>query len=512
MLKPLEYLNLERYPTATISYLLLLDFCHKQNETILDHISIPKIWNDDRYMILENNCIEQLGLVSKNTQKLGSIFSLVDQTSTAMGKRLLRERLLMPLVDPIQINQRYDYLEFFRDNERYLTYETHLKQITDIERLHRRLSIGLLQPCELSQMDQSYQHVVKIIELYHQKSTSPSPSLISPDLCTQVTDYISYYTSIIDLSESAKYTINGIGGSFFHKGYNAQIDQLQTTVTDLEMYFTQLALKISSYITTTGSQVVNCEQSKDQGYYLEMTCKRYETFSAACHEPLIIKTAGKTYTIDKSDFDIIKNRAGKTCKLFSPEIQHISSLLTHTKEQLIKTVAEVYHTFQGELYQKYGPLMTRITTTVGLVDFYKSNAKTSLLYNYTRPQILADTDANTEVNFDAQQLRHPLIERIQDKCQYVPQDIRFTTDQQGILLFGVNCSGKSSLMKAIGIATILAQAGLYVPAKQLLLRPYHHVYREFWAMTICIVDNLHSPLRCQNYAEFSNVPDHKRWS
>lgn len=479
MLKPIEYLNLERYPTATISYLLLLDFCHKQNETILDHIAIPKIWNDDRYMILENNCIEQLSLVTKNTQKLGSIFNLVDQTSTAMGKRLLKEKLLMPLVDPVQINQRFDYLEFFRDNERYLTYETHLKQVTDIERLHRRLSIGLLQPCELSQLDQSYHQVVKILDLYLTSPPRTSKPIISPDLYTQMTAYMSDYSGIIDLSESAKYTISGIGGSFFRKGYNAKIDQLQDNVTDLELYFTQLALKISSYIINTGSQVVNCEQSKDQGYYLELTCKRYETFSSACHEPLIIKTNGskKTYIVDKSSFDVIKNRAGKTCKIFSPEIQQISALLTQTKEQLIHVVAEVYNTFQNEMYQKYSRLMTQLTTTVGLIDFYKSNAKTSLLYNYTRPQILADTDdgTGTVVNFDAQQLRHPLIERIQEKCQYVPQDISFTSSQQGILLFGVNCSGKSSLMKAIGISTILAQAGLYVPAKQLLLRPYHHV-------------------------------------
>jgi DNA mismatch repair protein MutS len=120
--------------------------------------------------------------------------------------------------------------------------------------------------------------------------------------------------------------------------------------------------------------------------------------------------------------------------------------------------------------------MKQLVDFIALVDFYKSNAKTSLLYNYCRPKILSETSETTKtVNLKAIQLRHPLIERIQESYQYVPQDITYDQSEQGILLFGVNACGKSSLMKAVGIATILAQVGLYVPAQEFTIKPYHSI-------------------------------------
>jgi DNA mismatch repair protein MutS len=74
----------------------------------------------------------------------------------------------------------------------------------------------------------------------------------------------------------------------------------------------------------------------------------------------------------------------------------------------------------------------------------------------------------------AKELRHPLIEQFQNQHRYIPQNIDFQ-NSRGILLFGVNCSGKSSLMKAIGIAVIMAQSGLFVPASEFILRPYKSI-------------------------------------
>jgi len=490
MLKPIEFINLERYPIAIISYILLLSFCYQQKETIIDQIESPVTWNNNNYLILDNNCINQLNMTSNSTHKLSSITNLMDQTSTPMGKRLLKERLLLPLVDPKKINERYDLLEFFRqvvtspDPERlgylhghqkiylFQQYETYLKQIIDIERLHRKMCLGFLQPCEFNQLDLSYQAIHNIMVLLTNHSQT---QLIPHSLQNSTLMYITYYNKILDLNETAKYNINNnVSGSFFQKGFNPEIDEFQEQIADYDEYFQQLVTGMSYVINGSNDKpVVTYQYTEDYGYHLEITTNRWNTFESKYSDALIIKTKKHEYTIHKKQLEVIKNRNGKTCKVVSNEIKSVSNKLLKSKELLLHKITEVYRLFLKNTYSQFSLTMKQLVDFIALVDFYKSNAKTSLLYNYCRPKIINET--NETANLKAIQLRHPLIERIQETYQYVPQDITYDQSEQGILLFGVNACGKSSLMKAVGIAAILAQAGLYVPAQEFTIKPYHSV-------------------------------------
>ncbi|MFN9955062.1 MAG: MutS-related protein, partial [bacterium] len=71
-------------------------------------------------------------------------------------------------------------------------------------------------------------------------------------------------------------------------------------------------------------------------------------------------------------------------------------------------------------------------------------------------------------------LRHPIIERLITNVEYIGNDI--SLNQNGILLYGINASGKSSLMKALGLAIIMVQSGMYVPATSFEFSPYHHIF------------------------------------
>ena len=490
MLTPIEFLSLERFPVALMSYMLILNFCHQHMETILDKIEGPTIWNRQTHLVLENTCLTQLNLISiQGTSRQSSLFNLVDHTQTPMGKRLLKEKLLLPLIDPKIITERYDYLDFFRrsvtgDNDENLKclkgqsqvycfqqYEPFLKQIYDLERLHRKMCLGLLQPCEFNQLDTSYQAILHIMEFGSDRLRSLSKD---PELRTHLEEYISYYRKILNLEETAKSTLVNLETSFFQLGYDPEIDALQQEITEGRTYFLMLAQQMSQLIAPQAEKpVVTWDFTNDHGYHLEVTSARFKTIISKNAPPIQFQIGtNKTYIVDLKSLEIQTNRSGSRCNLTSTEIKELSRKLITAHEDLQKAIIETYKIFLTQTYTQFSVLLKNLSIWIASVDFYQSNAKTSLLYGYCRPQL--DLTKN-ESGLKANKLRHPLIEQLQERCQYVPQDLELSMTQKGILLFGVNCSGKSSLMRAVGMATIMAQAGLYVPAESFIYTPFHSI-------------------------------------
>jgi DNA mismatch repair protein MutS len=554
LLKPIEFLNLEKTPTSLMAFILMLQFCYNQNECVIKNIHPPVIWESERYLILDNNCINQLNLISSTNStnstndKLSCIFNLVDNTSTPMGKRLLKEKMLMPIIDPCKIEKRYKYVEIFRqvcdkgvrevpcaqeapgsqtntkktlDSSKklnghtnayiYQKYETYLKQIGDIEKYNRKLHLGILQPCDFYQLHSSYQHVQQLL-CYHDNNKSYFDNywiknnqedimteLIPDNLKYQLKTMMDYYSNVLNLEEIGKYTLTNIASSnitksFFNKGYNKKIDEIQSQIEEYNNYFDSFATFISqtlSHLQKTNTQKTTefCqhEYTEDIGHHISITNSRWNTFvtqlKTSKSQRITVKSniatlntdsnSSKTNVneIDLKDLNVITNRTGKNCKITSNQMKTYSHHLKELQQTLLNTILEVYKNFLSEMSVAYSQLMNDLSKCISNIDFYKSNAKTSLLYNYCKPEI-GENVADEPSYFEVKSIRHPLIERFQETHQYVPQDIEMRDNCRGILLFGVNCSGKSSLMKAIGICVIMAQCGMYVPATWFRFKPY----------------------------------------
>ena len=107
------------------------------------------------------------------------------------------------------------------------------------------------------------------------------------------------------------------------------------------------------------------------------------------------------------------------------------------------------------------------------LDFLLARVHVSKIYNYCKPTI---DDSADQSFFDAKDIRHPLIEHLQDKEIYVPNDVTIGLDDTGILLFGTNAVGKSSLIRAVGMTIVLAQAGFFVPCSDFRFKPYTSIF------------------------------------
>ena len=481
MLSIIEYLDLEYKPFGLLSYIILLDFAYDHNETIINNISKPEITNNSGHLILTNNTINQLNVVNHYSKcvnsKFDSLYGVVNNNSTAIGKRLLKERLLSPITDIEELEKRYKLTEIMMrrldDEYIYNNYEKCLNKINDIERLHRKISLKVLQPADFGVLDTSYKNVNLIIQ---NLINTPEINEIVPSkkVCQNFNKFIEEYTSIFNLDEIIKYHSDKIDNSFYNSGINDEIDQLQEKIDNIHYIFEALATKLSNYIEKD-SKFIKIDNNEKNGYYLHTTDKRskilIDRMKNLTSNFYINDKFGNKIKISPKDISL-KDATKSSTKINLKLVKENSLLLISYQDKMKYLSNNLFIKYLAEFESKYISDLSEISKFVGIIDNIKSNAKTSLKYNYCRPKIL-----ESESSFiDVKGLRHPIIERINDNIDYIDNDLTLDNNLNGMLLFGTNASGKSSLMKAIGLNIIMAQAGLFCSSKNFTYYPFNYIF------------------------------------
>lgn len=469
LLTPIEYLDFERRHEALISYLILLDFAHEHNEKIIEKIMIPSIWEYSNHLILYHNSIYQLNIIptsdtrNNSTNKYRSLYDIINKTSTSMGKRLLKSRIMNPITNIDTLNNRYEKIDKMLSivNE----VELILNEIIDIERLHRKISLGMLHPYEFLNLTNSYENIMKLFKLLMNNYDNIG-SLFGIDKIIKMNlfnEYIELYNSTFDLIEIGKYGLANINASFFKKGIYKEVDEIQNEIDNINLYYTDECRKLSNIIEEN-SDVVKLDFNEREGYFYYCTKKRADL--------LMERLSSK----EKKEYEI-KKFNGSNVKIVSSSILEKSEKLINNRENIQKIVKEKYLDFLKRIDEKYSHILSNVTEIIAEIDFIKAGAKTAIIYEYTRPNIL--DRYNGESYFSTNQIRHPIIEVINQERTYVGNDIELSLSDDsptGILLYGVNGVGKSSLGKAIGTNIILAQMGFYTASNKFEYYPYNKIF------------------------------------
>lgn len=497
----LEYLDLETVPYATMSLLNLYEFAYQHNEKILNNLPKPSHFKYNTKMILGNNAIFQLNVLSNNDvefskSKYKSLFNVVNNNVTSIGKRFLKDTLVAPLLDVDELNKRYSSIDFLLKNNKYESLRDIMKNIHDIERLHRKIAIKMIHPHEFYEFVQSYKYVQKIIDNLKKSKTLQH---ILPDnkICAQVKDFIKLIEKQYIDDELSKYKINEIENSFFKKGINKEIDKIQQEIDICIALMNNVCGVLSTYVDDVGKakyikkkkditvEIANDEEYKikldrnnKEGYFLSLTKLRAKSLKKNIKDKTVIEITDK-YNIQTKNLIFKELDKGNT-KIFFDELNKRSDTLIEMREKMRCICKEKYVELLGEYQKDYGFMFRKMSELIGKVDFLASAAKTAHLYGYNKPEIILDKDKGF---VKCTKLRHPIIERINQDTEYIPHDIYLGQDPtddtdniNGMLVFGINSCGKSSLMKAIGLSVIMAQAGMFVPAENYSFSPYESLF------------------------------------
>lgn len=498
-LSSIEYLNLEKKPLASESLAILLEFIIEHDREVVKKIAEPEQINDKNFLYLGNNPLEQLNIISPNPSEQ-TVLSFLDNTRTSFGRRLFKERLMNPIIDRAELEARYDLsdaLVFV-----YTDIDAELKHIYDIDRLKRRIQLGRLHPFELNFL---YDSLVASLSILGHLSSIEGASAV-PELAEeepQLKRVIQQLESTFNLDETTKFTQGEISQSFFNAGFNAEIDALITQKNELqeklETIRTQFVHLIEQQTGKPERDYVVIKYLEKEGHHLSITKSRFFLIESALSDSYV-SIDGTVYAL--SDFNI-KVQTGNV-KITADIMRDVSEQITLLNKQISALVRNLFRSELERLDSDYSSLMTTLIKTIGKIDVALSNIKASLLHNLVRPQII-ETANNSNAQdsgsyLELLEVRHPLVESREENGIYIPNDVVMgdrslldestaecvmtqmtSQDARGVLLYGINSSGKSSLMKSIGVCVILAQSGFFVPARQMRFTLFKEIFTRIVA-------------------------------
>jgi len=492
--KIISELGLERMSYGTLSYMLLLQHCNTSNSSIIKNLCKPNLqWLDEkRHLILTHNAIVQLDLIPQKENKfrkkseIDSLLSVLDHCRTHLGKRSLENLLQNPMLRADDINKYYEMIaemNILVDNDPlYNVLDRQLKELPDIGRLQRKLELKLINPKELANLYRAY---VKIVNIYITIVNVNAPTLHSQLLSQEEVEgfnlFLSQYGSILDIDalECCNIDSGESGNKWLQfvdcpikSGVYPDIDNLNSTLIMTENQLQLIVDHLNSFLTHTRGEKIEFKNAKRK-------------VGSTKQQPtgiIILTTAAKANTLSNSNVDrylcgdvqFLSHNASEK-RISSNIIDNLSETINNVKQTMREKLLSIYENILEDMNTKYN-FFVSIINLISKIDLVHCYAIVSNKYNYHRPEIVDDEGPSF---LEARNLRHPLIERLID-YPYVTNDVLLgrgsieSGRSNGMLIFGQNGIGKSSLLKAVALNIILAQAGSHT-ACNLKYKPYSKI-------------------------------------
>lgn len=429
---PLELLNLESKPDIARLLAITFQYVWEFDPLILNKIKKPECLEYSKNLILNRDSINQL--------HLDALYRLIDKTKTPMGSRLLKKRLFNPLIDSKQINDIYDKTSYFMEHNINLEL---LQEIGDLEKKTRKIITNSFKSYELLDLKNSLEAVSNLF------SDDNIKKLFKIE---KVESLLNYLENTFDFSQIKKKEDN-----IFLENVNVELDSLEKEYTLSKSVFERIASAFNEI--NKGFKVGFTD---NYGYYLQTTKKVWRLFDK-------FKI---TYTFDNVEYtlteeDVYQEILSSSVKIKSQNFVRISNKLSKKKEEILFLIDNLFKERLKEI-SEYSDLLFNVSKTIAEIDFINSSSQVSKKNGYCRPVIL-----EKESYISAKDLRHPIIEQLSSK-EYIPNDVKLGR----LLIYGINAVGKSSLLRSIGLSVIMAQAGLFVPARKYKYSIFKKIYSK----------------------------------
>ncbi len=460
LISPIEELGLNRNSDLIPYFIQGLQYAYEHDPLIISKMKYPSILESNNRLILNNDSIYQLHLVDQNHPtnfKCKSLFSLLNKTKTPIGKRLLKQRLLIPTTEIETLRLRYNNTRILIDC--YDKYE--LRGITDLDLIHRKLVLKKLQPYELERMQKSFKSVKSVL----QRAIDDKLNLFDAQLLDEFNGFYEEYLVTFDFHRMQNTKLGNIKESFFLKDVCPEIDVIQAVLEHNFQTLMDIADTLSNAISTKIADTVKIEFNLNDKYHLKTTSTRFDKIK----NKVLVLNSGDQLIVNELKTTKLKT----TIKITSDHIAKLSKTLIKAEEKIAPAVSKAYFDLLEKWGSKYGDMFIKISNAIAEIDFAINSAKIAKEFNYIEPEI----DETAERSFlCVESLRHPIIEKIVNKTNYVSNNFEIGVDKHyGTILYGVNMSGKSSLLRSIGIAVVMAQAGMYVAADSFTFHPFNSI-------------------------------------
>ncbi|MGB4375268.1 MAG: DNA mismatch repair protein MutS [Defluviitoga tunisiensis] len=432
-----DYNNEElKVADAVLKYLELTQFSK------IRHMKIPKRFKTREYMLLDSNTIENLGILPTSTTRGKTLYDILKFTRTSMGHRKLRDFIISPLLDKNIIEQRFDYVEALKEDhllmEELKEYFSHIK---DLERISSRISLRKATPRDLIALKDYLEIVPYIIE-------SVKTNLGISSFFDKI-DPLGEVKEIIEKTICEEPSIEVGSGEVIKEGVSNELDEYRNILKNIDNILEEIE-KREKELTKINSLKVS--RNKVYGFYIEIP---------------------KTQIAKVPAYYTRKQTLVNTERFTIEELRQIEQKLSLAEDRIKAIEKELFDKIILEL-EKYVTEIKQLSDRLAELDVFRSFAEASVKYNYIRPKMI-EKSRNTKIING----RHPVVERF--VSNFIPNDLIFDEDRFYIILTGPNMSGKSTYVRQIGIISIMAQIGCFVPAEVAELPVYDGIFTRIGA-------------------------------
>jgi len=438
----LNVLGLSDKPEAAISADCALKYLKETQFSDLEYISIIKEYNTNKYLKLDSKTIQNLELISINTQSKNTLFDLINETRTAMGYRKLYFDILHPLRDKEEIIKINFAVKSIKENICLLNdLKQQLSYIGDLDKIISKIGFGNANPRDLIALKQSLQILPEIKNIL--KGTNSEKIIEIKDNLILLEDEINLLESAIVPEPPATVRDGGFIKPTFSKELFDIVNINKNTNAWLLEYESKLRQK-------TSIKSLKLKYNKIFGYYIEIP---------------------KSQTDNLPEFLERKQTLVNSERYTTKELYEKESQILNAKEKRIELECSLFLEICKNILQKQEDIK-KISSLIGTLDEYFSFALVSNLYDYNMPE------HNNSEKIIFKELRHPLIET---RNTFIPNDCILDEETKTMIITGPNMAGKSSYMRSVCLALILGRIGSFVPAKQSQIGKIDGIYTRIGA-------------------------------
>jgi DNA mismatch repair protein MutS len=399
------------------------------HHALLQHITrISKIPQED-FLMMDQFTLRNLEIVYPSSAGGKSLLDIIDKTSTAMGGRLMRRRIILPLKSVAEINRRLALVEFFnKEDSLKFSLINHLKSISDLDRLMGKLASEKISPKELGYLRESLKSIKEIkteLSKFH--------------------DVLAWIEPLNDLSELIIFLENHLNeelpvninkGNVIKAEVSEELDKLRNIQNTGKGFLDEMCER---EIERTGISSLKISFNGVFGYYIEVRNSHKDKVPEEWIRKQTLVNAERYITAELKEYED---------QIFGAEDK--ISVLEH---QLYRNCCENVMNYI-DLIQENSGIIAQIDVAVGLSELATTES-------YTKPVL------NDGFAIDLKEARHPIIEKALNLGEkYIPNDLYLDQDsQQIIMITGPNMAGKSAILRQTALVCLLAQIGSFVPAK-----------------------------------------------
>ncbi len=431
--KNLDGFGCQDLPLAVGAAGALLKYLKKTQRNRLDNLGAISTYRSSQFLVMDWNSHRNLELIQnmEDLSSKGTLFEVLDETHTPMGKRGLKRWILNPLLDVKCIKKRQEVVQYFYEKtEEREKIRKILVDVYDIERLSNKISLGTANARDMLALANSLKNI-KLLK----KILKGTISGVLKDIVAGMDDFVDVIGWIEEcLDDELPVAVKE--GGFVRLGYDPEVDELRDLISNGKDWIVSLQKKEIER-TKIGSLKVGF--NKVFGYYIEVT---------------------KT-NLDSVPSDYIRKQTLVNAERYiTRELKEHESKIIGAKDR----IKDVEYAIFCRLREKVGyriESLKRTSDNLADLDVLSALAEAAVKNRYVCPEI-----KKTNV-FNVKNGRHPVLERILKDKEFVPNDIRMDAEKNNIFIItGSNMAGKSTFIRQIALMAIMAQIGSFVPASE----------------------------------------------